>query len=399
MRCAWVLALLLAGCGDGNGDVDAGAPVDLGIPDIGALTDGVPALRGAFTITGCSTLDTSTGHAEVQRARAADVDVRAARLGRRHLRVDPDAAAMPSTSKAIAPSVTYGTPGVYPVTLAAGGTRRHHDGDGDRRRLRRRHRIGLPRRHRLRRRAPGCSAYASRARRAASARSASASARATARARVCAAGEMCVDLARGGAYVAGGGDDGGASGDVWRRALCLPVVQPAPSDCRAGLLCRELPALAPGGVAGGAYTWKQGCFADIGGDDGDACAVRERTARRVALPLGPLRSVRRARAVQLALHDLERLPDDGGVRDLQRAADRTCAGVPASLRRQLPVQRRSAARLRSGEPGRRPRLLGHAGRSDGGALLRAAALHDGGAVRARREAARPMGGGSFCLRN
>ena len=56
-----MLALLFAGCGDGGGNVDAGAPFDLGIPDIGALIDGLPLLRGAFTIIGCSTLDTSTG--------------------------------------------------------------------------------------------------------------------------------------------------------------------------------------------------------------------------------------------------------------------------------------------------------------------------------------------------
>src|ERR1700744_4082583 len=65
MRRAWILALVVpvavGGCGDGNGNVDAGAPFDLGIPDIGALGDGIPALRGALTMSGWPTLDTTTG--------------------------------------------------------------------------------------------------------------------------------------------------------------------------------------------------------------------------------------------------------------------------------------------------------------------------------------------------
>src|SRR5437763_173969 len=58
---AVLLLLLLAGCGDGRGDADAAAPFDFGIPDVGLALDGPAALRGAFTVAGCSTLDTSTG--------------------------------------------------------------------------------------------------------------------------------------------------------------------------------------------------------------------------------------------------------------------------------------------------------------------------------------------------
>src|SRR4051812_47751237 len=58
---AVVLLLLFAGCGDGGGDADAAAPFDLGIPDVGAPLDGPAPLRGAFTVAGCSTLDTSAG--------------------------------------------------------------------------------------------------------------------------------------------------------------------------------------------------------------------------------------------------------------------------------------------------------------------------------------------------
>jgi PKD repeat protein len=269
MTRAWLLALLVAGCGDGNGDVDAGAPIDLGIPDVGALSDGVPALRGAFTMSGCSTLDTTTGMPKC--SGRAPLTLTMVPLGSG---VDTFVWTLPggspSTSKAIAPSVTYGTPGVYSVMLAAGGTAGTttamgtvvvsagvtgsgclDDTDCDAS-------AGL-----FCVCKPGETGCVGALGVGFCSRNCSGS--------LCAAGELCVDLTRGGAYVAGSGDDGGASGDVWRRALCLPSCG-GTSDCRAGLACRELPSLAPGAVAGSAYTWKQGCFAAVGGDDGDACA-------------------------------------------------------------------------------------------------------------------------------
>ena len=270
MRRAWVLALVLAGCGDGNGGMDAGASMDLGVPDLGPASDGPPALRGAFTISGCSTLDTSTGQPKC--SGRAPLTLTLVPLGSG---VDTFLWTLPggdpATSKAITPSVTYGTPGVYAVTLAAGGSAGTttangtvvvsagvtgsgclDDTDCD---------AGAGLFCVCKPGEDGCVGalgvgFCSRACSGA----------------VCGTGELCVDLTRGGAYVPGGGDGGGPAGDVWRRALCLPSCS-APGDCRTGLSCRELPALPAGGAAGGPFSWKQGCFADVGGDDGDACAA------------------------------------------------------------------------------------------------------------------------------
>jgi PKD repeat protein len=260
-RSLWLVALLLAGCGGGDGNVDAGAPIDLGIPDVGALSDGVPALRGAFTMTGCSTLDTSTGQPKC--SGRAPLTLTLVPLGSG---VDTFVWTLPggtpATSKAIAPSVTYATPGVYSVMLAAGGTAGTttatgtvvvsagvtgsgclDDTDCD---------AGAGLFCVCKPGETGCVGalgvgFCSR----------------VCSGSVCGGGELCVDLTRGGVYVPGS-DDGGVAGDVWRRALCLPSCA-APSDCRAGFLCRELPSLSAGAIAGSAYSWKQGCFADIGG--------------------------------------------------------------------------------------------------------------------------------------
>jgi PKD repeat protein len=269
MRRACVLALLVAGCGDGSRHPDGGAPIDLGIPDLGTLGDGLPLLRGAFTMSGCSTLDTSTGQPKC--SGRAPLTLTLVPLGSG---VDTFVWTLPGgepmLSKAISPSVTYGTPGVYAVTLAAGGSAGTtsamgtvvvsagvtgsgclDDTDCD---------AGAGLFCVCKPGEPGCVGalgvgFCSR----------------DCSGAVCAAGELCVDLTRGGAYVPGG-DDGGAGGDVWRRALCVPSCSGG-ADCRVGLSCRELPSLAAGGLAGGAYAWKQGCFADVGGDDGDACAA------------------------------------------------------------------------------------------------------------------------------
>ena len=267
MRGGLVLALVLAGCGDGNGSMDAGMPADLGIPDIGPLGDGIPALRGVFTMSGCSTLDTSTGTPRC--SGRAPLTITFVPLGSG---VDTFVWTLPggdpTTSKAISPSVTYGTPGVYMVTLAAGGAAGTttsmgtvvvsagstgsgclDDTDCD---------AGAGLFCVCKPGEGGCVGalgvgFCSR----------------DCSGAVCAAGEDCVDFTRGGAYVPGA-SDGGVAGDVWRRALCLPSCTGA-SDCRAGFACRELPTLAAGGSAGGTYSWKQACFADVDGDDGDAC--------------------------------------------------------------------------------------------------------------------------------
>lgn len=272
MRGVVAILLLVAGCGDGGGGPDSGAPTDLGIPDLGGHLDGLAQLRGAFTIVGCSTLDTSTGQPRC--SGRAPLSLTFVPLGSGvDTFVWTFTGGAPPTSKAIAPAVTYATPGTYAVTLAAGGSGGTTTANGT---------VVVSAG------VTGSPCLADTDCDAASgllcvckpgeigcvgalsvgfcSRSCDGS--------VCAAGEICADFTRGGAYspagADGGIDGGGAGGDVWRRALCMPGCA-APSDCRLGLLCRELPSLAAGVMAGGPYSWRRGCFADVGGDDGDSC--------------------------------------------------------------------------------------------------------------------------------
>ena len=66
--------LVAAGCGDGSGNVDAGAPIDSASPTSARRHDGVPALRGAFTMSRLLDARHVDGAAQVQRTRAADAD-------------------------------------------------------------------------------------------------------------------------------------------------------------------------------------------------------------------------------------------------------------------------------------------------------------------------------------
>jgi PKD repeat protein len=260
--------LLFAGCGDGGGDADAAAPFDLGIPDVGALLDGPPRLRGAFTVVGCSTLDTSTGQPRC--SGRAPLGLTFVPLGSGvDTFVWTFSGGDPGTSKEVSPVVSFGTPGTYSVTLAAGGTAGTttatgtvvvsagvtaspclDDTDCD---------AGAGLFCVCKPGELGCGGALAIG---FCARTCSGS--------VCAAGELCADFTRGGAFVPSAGADGGAAGEVWRRALCVPACTAA-TQCRSGLSCRELPALPPGAVAGSAYSWQKGCFAAVGGDDGDAC--------------------------------------------------------------------------------------------------------------------------------
>jgi PKD repeat protein len=268
MRRAWIVALLLAGCGEGGGNVDASAPYDLGIPDVGQPLEGPLPLRGTFTVVGCSTLDTSTGQPRC--SGRAPLTLTFVPLGSG---VDTFVwtlpGAVPAMSRETSPEVVYGTPGTFSVTLAAGGVAGTttatgvvvvsagvtgspclDDTDCD---------AGAGLFCICKPGEPGCAGGLSVG---FCTRSCAASA--------CAAGEVCADFTRGGAWQPGTDGDGGVAGDVWRRALCLPACV-SPSDCRVGFDCRQLPVLPPGGTPGGAYSWAGGCFADVGGDDGTSC--------------------------------------------------------------------------------------------------------------------------------
>jgi hypothetical protein len=65
-------------------------------------------------------------------------------------------------------------------------------------------------------------------------------------------------------------DGGVGSSDPWRQPLCMPTCS-LDSDCRSDLLCRELPLLSSGAMAGGAYVWGRACFASTPGGVGASC--------------------------------------------------------------------------------------------------------------------------------
>jgi hypothetical protein len=92
---------------------------------------------------------------------------------------------------------------------------------------------------------------------------------------VCGGGELCADLSRGFSapmsLADGGVSDGGVS-EVWRVPICLPMCSTS-DDCRPGFVCRELPALVPEAPAGGTYSWRRACFADLLSDDGGSCVA------------------------------------------------------------------------------------------------------------------------------
>jgi PKD repeat protein len=269
MRCVLVVLIAISGCGDEGNHLDASAESDMGIGELGLVGDGPGSLRGAFTAIGCAKLET-TPMGEVSCSGRAPLTITFVPSG-----AGVDAfvwsfdKGMPAGSKATTPSVTWVQPGVYQVMLAAGGAAGQITATGTV--IVSSGTTGSPCLDDIDCDAssnlscickPGeggcvgalgvgfCSRGCSGG--------------------VCNAGEVCVDLTRGGAYNPSGGSDAGGGGDVWRRALCLPGCQTT-SDCRTGFLCRQLPVLPAGGMAGGTYSWQNGCFADVLGDDGDSC--------------------------------------------------------------------------------------------------------------------------------
>lgn len=269
MARALILLIALAGCGDDGGHPDAAAPTDLGIGDLGALGDGPGSLRGAFTAIGCAKLDT-TATGELRCTGPAPLTVTFVPSGSGvNAFVWTFTMGMPSNSKATTPSVTWSAPGTYDVTLAAGGVAGQttamgsiivtsgdtgapclDDSDCDA--------------------ANGLSCICKSGEGGCVGALGVGFCSRSCGGSVCDADEVCVDSTRGGSFVPGIEGDAGVEGDVWRRALCLPACQMA-SDCRAGFSCRQLPVLAANAVAGGVYTWQNGCFADVLGDDGDSC--------------------------------------------------------------------------------------------------------------------------------
>jgi hypothetical protein len=265
-----VVLLGAAACGN-HSDVDAAVPTDGGGRDLPVELDTGAQVAGAFTIVGCATLDQRTEQPTCRGAAPLTLTFVPLVSG-----ADTFAwtfqGGSPASARVASPTVVYAQPGSYMVALAAGGPGGTLAASGLV--LVAAGGVGAP-----------CSGDAD-------CDAASGLAclcgdgscpgalrfglctRPCGGSLVCAPGEVCVDLSRGVPAPVDGGaapTDGGA-GEDWRQPLCLPGCASS-AQCRVGFACRELPVLLPGASAGGAYTWRSGCFADHSGDDGEAGAA------------------------------------------------------------------------------------------------------------------------------
>lgn len=286
VRRALLAALVIAvGCGNNAVTLDGGGALDMSAAsDLGAPFDGGGLIHGAFSIAGCAQfIDAPTGP-ECRGPAPLELTF-VPLLEGVNSSLWTFAGGDPATSRALNPVVRFTRPGTYVVTLAAGGPGGTTTASGS---------VvvtaGGP--------GAACDSDAEcdvllgltcRCARGAC----PAGLGVGLCTRSCTGGGCgplahCADLTRGlpapaptdggapGPVDAGllpdGGEfpDGGAAGPSWRDALCLPGCS-SDLDCRSGLRCRELPVLDAGAVAGGAYTFRRACFADLLADVGGAC--------------------------------------------------------------------------------------------------------------------------------
>jgi PKD repeat protein len=263
--------ILGAGCGDDTVDLDGAVPQpDANGDDFGLNSDGGAGLRSVFTMVGCAKLDTSGDTPVCDGSAPLRLTFVPLTTGVTMFLWTFNGGD-PMTSKAITPSVLFARPGKYTVTLAAGGSAGttqasgtvvvtpggagsscSDDNDCDTA-------AGLSCLCGSNMTCPGGLASGVCTR--------------DCGGTVCGANQVCVDVSRGlsapMSLTDGGVADAGAS-QPWRRPLCLPVCSTS-DDCRPGLYCRDVPALAPGASAGGPYAWFRACFADVLGDIGQSC--------------------------------------------------------------------------------------------------------------------------------
>ncbi len=264
----------LCGCGDETVDIDGSAPqFDAGADDMGLDSDGGVLVRGAFSMVGCTSLQVIGDSPQCLGSAPLRLTFVPLSTGATTF-VWTFNGADPSSSKAITPSVLYARPGSYDVALAAGGPGGTitsvgavvvtpggvgapcgEDADCDPTAglscLCGQGAVGCPGALGSGICTRGCGGA------------------------TCDGGQLCADLLRGlsapMSLADGGVADGGVP-QVWREPICLPDCSTS-DDCRPGLICRELPALASGAQTGGEYSWRRGCFADTLGDDGDSCVT------------------------------------------------------------------------------------------------------------------------------
>jgi len=268
---ALIVCVSLIGCTEEPTGIDGSASMDGGGFDV-AAPDGSGALAGVFTIVGCDRLDQSTVMPMCTVHAPAQLSFVPLAAGVTDF-VWSFAGGSPSSSHAITPVSSWSQPGTFVVTLAAGGPAGTTVSSGQV--IVTAGAVGDPCG------APadcdvgsGLSCVCGSGAVCPGGLSVGLCTRRCAP-DACAAGELCVDLTRG--FVDQGADagvpDGGPDLDAWRRPLCLRSCT-SNADCRVGLFCREVPSLGSGFgmTAGGAFTWKKACFADVLGDVGASCA-------------------------------------------------------------------------------------------------------------------------------
>jgi hypothetical protein len=266
------LLLLVCGCGDESVEIDGSVlPLDASAGDLGPLPDGGVPLTGAFSVVGCGSLTVVDGEPLCYGPAPLRLTFVPLLSGATAF-VWTFAGGDPPTSQAITPSVLFARPGSWDVMLAAGGPGGTiaaagkiivtaggvgapcgDDTDCD---------VGAGLTCLCGQGASGCPGALG-----------GGVCTRVCDGDTCNGGEVCADLSRGVSAPMSFSDGGIADGGVpqpWRHALCLPSCTTS-DDCRAGLICRDVPSLMPFGMAGGPFTWRRACFADALGDDGDAC--------------------------------------------------------------------------------------------------------------------------------
>ena len=96
----------------------------------------------------------------------------------------------------------------------------------------------------------------------------------------CPMGSTCLNLSRSSGTIADGG-----TGDGYRQPICVKPCS-VDGDCRADLLCRELPVSKPGGAASDPISFGKVCFAAIPGAIGASCIGVDEQPDRTACATG-----------------------------------------------------------------------------------------------------------------
>jgi hypothetical protein len=277
IRLLLCAALVATGCVEDLTPVDGSAPgQDMGAPDLGLSGDGGGPTFGAFTVVGCESLDVSGSTLRCSGGVPLHLQF-VSLLDNASTLVWTFEGGNPASSSDASPTVLWTQPGSYAVQLAAAGPTGSSIALGA---------IVA---------APGeagalcvddsdCDSAMSLTCRCTPDDGCAAGLTGGLCTKTCTGGSCgstarCADLSPAHiplplAPVADAGlADGGVRNPLdgpFRDAICLPSCT-TDSECRAGLICRDLPILKAGQPAGGTTQWQRACFADLLEDIGASC--------------------------------------------------------------------------------------------------------------------------------